>query len=304
MILLYILLILLGVLVILLLAALIHTLCTPVKKTTYQPHPDPAQEKLCAEKLSKMVQYDTTSYPHVYEKEKFDGFHQVLAELFPLVHAKLEKTEIDGNLLFYWKGKSSQHPLVLMSHQDVVPAEGTWSHEPFSGDIADGKVWGRGASDTKCSVMGFFEAVEELLQEGYVPENDVYLSSSCTEEWAGDGCGKIVAELKKRNVHPYLVCDEGGGIITNPMGGIPGNFSMVGLFEKGKADVKFTAVSNGGHASTPVKDSPLARIASFVNEVETHPIFRAKMSKEVERMFNTLAPYASNFGLRYIFGNT
>jgi len=288
----------------LLLIALIHTTCMPVKKTTYEPHPDSVQEKLCAEKLSKMVQYDTTSYPNVYEKEKFDGFHKVLAELFPLVDAKLEKTDIDGNLLIYWKGKSSKHSLVLMSHQDVVPAEGAWRHGPFSGDISDGKVWGRGASDTKCSIMGFFEAVEELLQEGYIPDNDVYLSSSCTEEWAGDGCGKIVAELKKRNVHPYLVCDEGGGIITNPMSGIAGNFSMVGLFEKGKADVKFTARSSGGHASTPVKNSPLARISSFVNDVETHSVFRAKMSKEVERMFNTLAPYASNFGLRYLFGNT
>lgn len=304
MIIVYLLLILLGILIVLLLAALVHTLLTPRKQTTYVPHPDPQKEKLYAEKLSRMVQYDTTSYPHVVDNEKFAGFHAVLQELFPLVFTKLEKTEIDGNLLFCWKGRSSAHPLVLMSHQDVVPAEGTWTHGPFSGDIADGKVWGRGSSDTKCSVMGFFEAVEELLQEGYVPQNDVYLSSSCTEEWAGDGCGKLVAELKKRNVHPYLVCDEGGGIITDPMGGIPGNFSMVGLFEKGKADVKFTAASNGGHASTPVKNSPLARIAAFVNDVETHPVFKAEMSKEVERMFNTLAPYASSFGLRYIFGNT
>lgn len=304
MIVLYILCGLLAILAVLLLAAVVHTLMMPHKKTTYEPHPDPDQEKLCAEKLSRMVQYDTTSYPDTYDAEKFAGFHQVLAELFPLVFQKLEKTEIDGNLLFYWKGRSSQHPLVLMSHQDVVPAEGTWTHEPFSGDIADGKVWGRGASDTKCSVMGFFEAVEELLQQGYMPENDVYLSSSCTEEWAGDGCGKLVAELKRRGVHPYLVCDEGGGIITDPMAGIPGNFSMVGLFEKGKADVKFIAASNGGHASTPVKNSPLARIASFVNDVETHSPFKAAMSREVETMFQTLAPYSSSFGLRLVFGNT
>lgn len=70
------------------------------------------------------------------------GFHKVLEELFPLVHEKLEKTEIDGNLLFYWKGKSSEKPVLLMSHQDVVPAEGEWIHAPFSGDIAEGKVWG------------------------------------------------------------------------------------------------------------------------------------------------------------------
>ena len=112
-----------SILLILLLAALIHTLCTPRKTTTYEPHPEAGREKMCAEKLSAMVQVDTTSYPDTYDKEKFDGFHKTLEKLFPLVHQKLEKTEIDGNLLFYWKGKQSMHPLVLMSHQDVGPAD-------------------------------------------------------------------------------------------------------------------------------------------------------------------------------------
>ena len=71
----------------------------------------------------------------------------------------------------------------------------------FSGDIAEGKVWGRGASDTKCSVMAFFQAVEELLAEGFVPPTDVYLASSCTEEWGGDGAPKIVAELQRRGLN-------------------------------------------------------------------------------------------------------
>ena len=72
------------------------------------------------------------SVMNVAEVEKFLGFHKVLEELYPLVHEKLEKTEIDGNLLFYWKGKSSEKPILLMSHQDVVPAEGEWIHAPFS----------------------------------------------------------------------------------------------------------------------------------------------------------------------------
>lgn len=183
----YVLLAALGVLVLLLLAAVIRTLCMKKKTSDYTPHPDAAREREYAEKLSRMVAYETVSHPDDPELEKFRGFHKLLAELYPTVHEKLEKTEIDGNLLFFWEGKNHDRPLVLMSHQDVVPAEGTWEHAPFSGDIADGKVWGRGASDTKCSVMGFFQACEELLREGYVPEQDVYLSSSCTEEFAGPG---------------------------------------------------------------------------------------------------------------------
>ncbi|MBQ6174244.1 MAG: M20/M25/M40 family metallo-hydrolase [Clostridia bacterium] len=294
----------LGLLLLLVGAAVLHTLFIPSKTSDYTPDPDPARADACAEKLARMVRCETVSVPGVDQREKFLGFHRLLEELFPLVHSRLEKTEIDGNLLYYWKGKSSEKPLVLMSHQDVVPAENpeSWTHPPFSGDIADGKVWGRGASDTKCSVMAFFQAAEELLAEGYVPPCDVYLSSSCTEEWGGDGCPKLVAELKRRGVKPWLVCDEGGGIISEPIGGIHGNFAMVGVFEKGKADVRFTATSAGGHASAPPAHTPIARLAAFVNRVETHDPFRRRMPKEVAAMFRTLAPYAS-FPLKLVISN-
>ena len=291
-----------ALLVLLLLIAVVRTLLMPNKRSDYAAPEADDKAMLLAQKLSKMIQYDTTSHANVHEEEKFLGFHKVLEELFPLVHEKLERTVIDGNLLYYWKGKSSEKPILLMSHQDVVPAEGEWLHEPFSGDIADGKVWGRGASDTKCSVMAFFEAVEELLREGYTPDCDVYLASSCTEEWAGDGAPKIVEELKRRGVELFIVCDEGGGIISEPIGDIKGNFAMVGVFEKGKADVKFTARSTGGHASAPAKNTPIARLAAFVNEVETHTPFKRKFLPEVSAMFARLAPYAP-FGLKLVMGN-
>ena len=293
---------LIGLLLLLILISLVRTLFVPSRKSTYVPAPDPERAEKYACKLSRMIRCETVSVPGADQREKFLAFHRELESLFPLVHEHLEKTEIDGNLLFFWKGKSSGKPLVLMSHQDVVPAEGAWDRPPFSGDIADGKVWGRGASDTKCSVMAFLQAVEELLESGYTPENDVYLSSSCTEDWAGDGCPKLVAEMKRRGVRPYLVCDEGGGIISEPMGGIHGNFAMIGVFEKGKADVRFTARSDGGHASTPKPHSPIANLAAFVNDVETHRVFRRRIPEEVAAMFKTLAPYAT-FPMKWIFGN-
>ena len=298
----WILTVLFGLLLILVLVSLLRTLFIPSRKSAYEPAPDPERAELYAGKLSRMIRCETVSVPGADQREKFLAFHRELESLFPLVHSRLEKTEIDGNLLFFWKGKSGKKPLVLMSHQDVVPAEGEWNRPPFSGEIAEGKVWGRGASDTKCSVMAFLQAAEELLAEGFVPENDVYLSSSCTEEWAGDGCPKLVAELKRRGVRPYLVCDEGGGIIAEPMSGIHGNFAMIGVFEKGKADVRFTARSDGGHASTPKAHSPIANLAAFVHDVETHRIFRRRLPKEVAAMFRTLAPYAS-FPMKWIFGN-
>ena len=292
----------LGLLVALLAIAVIRTLLTKSKVSAYTPSADEKRSALCAEKLSRMIQYETVSHPDDLEIEKFRGFHKVLEELFPMVHQRLQKTEIDGNLLYCWKGRSSEKPILLMSHQDVVPAEGEWIHGPFSGDIADGKVWGRGAADIKSGILCFMQAVEELLESGYTPETDIYLASSCTEEWGGQGAPKLVEELKRRGVHLFMVCDEGGAIISEPIGGIKGNFAMVGLFEKGIGNVKFTARSGGGHASAPPLRSPIARLAAFVNDVEKHPPFKRKLSVEVTTMFSRLAPYAT-FPLKLVLGN-
>ena len=178
-------LLLLSAFILLLVYAALRTLRTPAKTSGWHPMEDPLREEKYAGILSRMVRYETVSVPGDSQREKFLGFHRLLEKEFPLVHSRLEKTELDGSLIFYWKGKRSDRPLVLMGHQDVVPAEGEWAHAPFSGDISDRKVWGRGSADTKCSVMSFFQAVEELLEEGFVPEEDVYLTSSSTEEVAG-----------------------------------------------------------------------------------------------------------------------
>jgi len=261
------------------------------KVSAYVPAADPERAMLYAKKLSRMVQYETVSRPNVDQREKFLGFHKILEELFPLLHQNLEKTELNGNLLYLWKGRNHDKPILLMSHQDVVPAEGTWTHEPFSGDIADGLVWGRGTADIKCGIMSFMQAVEELLEAGYEPEQDIYLSSSCTEEVGGEGAPMIVEELKRRGVRLWLLCDEGGAIITDPMPGVKGNFAMIGAFEKGIGNVKFTARSRGGHSSAPSKDLPIDRLAAFVTDVKKNDPFRSEMSEYVKVMFKNLSPY-------------
>ena len=109
-------------------AAAVRTALTPVKKSSYVPTPPENRALDYAGKLSEMVRCDTTSHANVQETEKFLAFHQVLEKLFPLVHQHLEKTVIDGNLLFRWPGRDGDSPIVLMSHQDVVPAEGEWTY--------------------------------------------------------------------------------------------------------------------------------------------------------------------------------
>ena len=299
---LYIVLGLISLLLLLILAAVIRTLLTPAKKADWEPVKDPAREQEYAEKLSRMIRYETVSYKGEIQREKFLGFHELLKELFPKVHAYLQKTEIDGSLLYCWKGKKHDRPLVLMGHQDVVPAEGKWEHEPFSGDIEDGKVWGRGSADTKCSVMSFFQAIEELLEDGFTPEQDVYLASANTEEVAGDGAVKLVAELEKRGVKPFIVNDEGGSIVTEPMAGLKGNFAMIGVLEKGQGNLKIIARSNGGHSSYPPKNSPIVRLSKFVTDLSKHNPMKSVMNTQAQEMFSNMAPYGP-FWMRLLFGN-
>ncbi len=290
------------ILLALLLIAVIRTLLQGRKTSAYVPDPDPEKEALCAEKLSAMVRCETTSYRDVADPEKFRRFHEVLRELYPKVFAACEVTDLDGNLLLRWPGKTSENPIMLMSHMDVVPAGPGWSHDPFGGEISDGRVWGRGTADTKASVMAFYQAAEELLEENYVPPVDVYLCSGCTEEVGGDGAPKIAAWLKERGIRLAMLCDEGGAIIEEPIGGIPGYFAMVGVYEKGMGDLKFTARSAGGHASAPGKNTPIPRLAKFIARVEKKTPMKVKFSPEVEAMFSRLAPYAS-FPLHLVLGN-
>lgn len=298
-----VLLLLLGALLICLLVAVIRTLLLPKKQTSYSLSEDKERVDTYAEKLSRMVQIETISDRNDPDIEKFLIFHKLLEELFPTVFATCEKVEIDGNLLLKWKGKSSKDPIMLISHMDVVEATGEWKYPPFSGEIAEGKVWGRGSADTKCSLMAFLQAAEEMITAGYVPACDVYLGSSCTEEIGGSGAPKLANWLKEHGVHLFMLCDEGGSIIQNPIGGVNGHFAAVGIFEKGYGDVKFIARSNGGHASAPGKNTPIPRLAKFVAAVEKKTPFRVAFTPAVTAMFARIAPYAGNFGLRLVLSN-
>ncbi len=253
--------------------------------------------------LAKMIQDETISSRYEFDEEKFHKFHKTLEELFPLVHSKCEIHNFDGSLLYKWSGKSEANPILFMSHQDVVEATGEWEHGAFSGDIdEEGNVWGRGTVDTKGSLFCIFTALEELMAEGYEPECDVYIGSSCSEEWSGPGAPATVDYLEKQGVKLALVMDEGGMILDNPVGGVFGTYGMVGVVEKGYGDVKFIAHANGGHASAPKKNSPLVRLGKFMADVEKNYPFKSYMSPTVEEMFTRMAPNMG-FGMRLIFAN-
>lgn len=252
---------------------------------------DEMRDQQYAKTLQRLIRMETVSVEGDRNTEKFERFHSLLQELFPNLFDKSDIENFSGSLLMRWPGECSEKPVLLMSHHDVVEAVGNWSHGPFSGDIEDGKLWGRGSLDTKCSLWAMLQAAEELAAEGFRPKQDVWFVSTCTEETDGSGADTISQELQKRGVEFSMVLDEGGFILHDPIGGADHDFAIVGVGEKGCADLRFVARSKGGHASMPGKDTPLVRLGKFMAEAERSALFPPRMDAVTEEMLRRFGRY-------------
>ena len=260
--------------------------------------------KIAEEKLGAMIRIPTVSKHEYEDLSQFYRFHQELEKLFPLIHKHLEKTLLNGTLLYRWKGADPQKlPILFMGHQDVVPAsdEG-WSVPAYSGIAKDSCLYGRGTLDCKGTMYVQLQAVEELLEEGFVPPCDVYLEYSINEETGGDGAAAAMRHLRDQGIRFAFVLDEGGAVIDEAVPGMDKPYAVIGVTEKGYMDVKITARGKGGHSSTPPRNTPAARLFAFANEIEWKRPFQKKMIPEVKEMFRQMAP-AFSFPLRFLLGN-
>ena len=130
--------------------------------------------------LAEMLKCKTISQRdrNLEDEAEFERFKALLPELFPLVYSNCTaEYPTDRSILLHWKGKKSDSPTVLMSHYDVVSVvEEDWEKPAFEGIIDKGVLWGRGALDTKGTLNGALQAAEALIEEGFVPENDIYFA--------------------------------------------------------------------------------------------------------------------------------
>jgi len=262
-------------------------------------------ERRVVESLSKMIAFPTVSYadPKKENLEAFHLFRSFIRERYPYIMEHASYEEIARGMLFKIPGLSSEQPVVLMSHYDVVPVQEGWKKDAFSGEINDTYVYGRGTLDTKSTLNAVMESVEYLLSKGKVFKSDLYLAFSGDEEIFGPSAPSIKDVLKARGIVPYLVLDEGGAIVSKMFPGVKEKAAVVGVAEKGFMNVKLTATSKGGHASTPPKHSPVTDLAKAINKLNNHPSFRLKMTKPVKQLFDTLAPHSSSFGIKMLFAN-
>ena len=167
-------------------------------------------------------------------------------------------------------------PLLLLSHLDVVPAAGTWTHEPFAADLTDGYVWGRGAVDMKDLVAMEIEVVRLLAEEATaagldpardaVPglRRDILLASTADEEAGGlDGIGWLAAEHPE-HLRAAGAINESGGFSV-PLGGR--RLYPIQVAEKGYAVYRITVHGTWGHGSMPRPDNAAVLAARAIGRL-------------------------------------
>lgn len=264
-----------------------------------------------AQHLGAAVRFRTVSYGdgvHGTEKDQaLEGLRAWMVKTYPDFN-KVAKREIIGQSVVYtWRGKNpALAPILLMAHMDVVPVvpgtERSWSHGAFSGDVAEGYVWGRGSIDDKGSLVMILEAAERLAETGFVPERTIMFAFGQDEEVGGSEGNAIIAKtLAARGVHFFFVLDEGGAIIDEPFVGVQRPIAFVAVEEKGYLSLELVAHGEGGHSSRPTRDMAIVRLAGAVLKVVDHP-FASGLDPVQREKLSVIAPYVP-FPQRLLLAN-
>ncbi|MGY1527832.1 M20/M25/M40 family metallo-hydrolase [Streptomyces sp. MN3] len=183
----------------------------------------------------------------------------------------LERTPGRTNVVARLEGTDpSADALLLHGHLDVVPAEpADWSVHPFSGEIRDGVVWGRGAVDMKNMDAMILSVVRSWAREGVRPRRDVVIAFTADEEdSAADGAGF----LADRHPHLFEGCTEGvseSGAYTFH-DGQGRQFYPIGAGERGTGWMRLTARGRAGHGSKVNRENAVTRLAAAITRIGEH----------------------------------
>ncbi|MCX5193471.1 M20/M25/M40 family metallo-hydrolase [Streptomyces sp. NBC_00249] len=180
----------------------------------------------------------------------------------------LERTPGRTNVVARIEGTDPSAPALLVhGHLDVVPAEAAdWSFHPFSGEVHDGVVRGRGAVDMKNTDAMVLAVVRAWARHGVRPRRDIVIAYTADEEdSAADGSGF----LADRHPHLFEGCTEGisesGAFTLHPGSGRA--LYPIAAGERGTAWLKLTARGTAGHGSKPNRANAVSRLAAAVARI-------------------------------------
>jgi acetylornithine deacetylase/succinyl-diaminopimelate desuccinylase-like protein len=225
--------------------------------------PDPeALERSATELLQQLIRFDTVNPPG--NEQAAQNFLQDKLEAAGFECTQLSAVNGRPNLVARLPGRSDGPRLAYLGHVDTVLANPEdWTVDPWSGELKDGCVWGRGALDMKDQVASEIAAGIALAAEGWRPESGELMIIVTADEEAGGTIGAkwLCAE------HPDVVrCDyvvnEGGGQVMNANGK---RVYGVCVAEKGVFRFTVTAHGRAGHASVPrIADNSLLKLAPII----------------------------------------
>ena len=263
--------------------------------------------RLVAEHLAEAIRHKTVSLSDTEQAgpEVFAGLHRALQKMYPRLHAALQRELVsESSLLYTWQGRNPElDPVLLCAHLDVVPYDPStrdqWTHAPFSGDVADGYVWGRGALDMKSVLITIFEAVEGLIRADYQPERTLYLALGQDEEMGGArGARVIAALLAERGVRLEAVLDEGAAVTQGLVPGVDVPSALIGISEKGYATVELKVEGRPGHSSMPPPHTAVGVLARAVARVEENPMpIRLSMVRLMFAELGAFLPFSTRLAL-------
>ena len=224
----------------------------------------PVDANLVAQRLSRAITFQTVSYGGgVKEAERTTALRAMqewMDQTYPYFHDQAGPEVFGESLLFTWHGTNPNlPPVLLMAHMDVAPvtpgSEKEWTHAPFSGDVADGFVWGRGALDSKGQMIPMLEAAERLASSGFQPERTVMFAFGEDRETGGIKSSAIAKALMARGTHFAWVLDEGSAIVNEPYPGLRQPVAFIGTAEKGFLSLELVAHGKGAAAATRLSEA-------------------------------------------------
>ncbi len=311
-------LLLIGVIALVIGVALARTLMVPAPSDHAVASADQIEidELAAANRLGEAIRIETVSTQFGREDRRapFIEFRDWVTNTYPAFHRVASREIIGDYSLFYtWPGTdASLEPILLMSHMDVVPiapgTEAAWDVDPFSGKVEDGFIWGRGAIDTKGSLVAILEGAEYLATKGYAPRRTIHFAFGHDEELGGlFGDQKIAAMLAERGTRLHWVADE-GGVLANGL--VPGvadrSVAMVGVAEKGYVTLDLTATAQGGHSSMPPAETAIGQLSRAIDRLQNNQ-FDGKLEGTAAMMLDAIAPatpFTQRLALtnRWLFG--
>jgi acetylornithine deacetylase/succinyl-diaminopimelate desuccinylase-like protein len=236
--------------------------------------------------LSRYVQFDTTNPPG-NEMEAAQWLADQLKQRGITNDVTIyEPAPGRGLVVGRIAGIEPLKPLVLNHHMDVVPADpARWSRAPFGGEVADGRVWGRGTLDTKNLGVMHLLALDRLVHQGVTFKRPIIFLAVPDEETGGSQGMRWLVENHLDELDPEWVWDEGGGGFTGLMGDSP--VFGIAVAEKQVQHLQLIATGEPGHASMPHKDNANITLMDTIDRIlKPRPM---RVNEVTAAMFRDLA---------------